>query len=66
MMAIAVELVDKVPSVTHARHGSWINTDRFPKRTPRAKASNGFGGHAPAGKFFRFLTSLKSITFLGF
>ena len=52
MMAIAVELVDNVPSVTHARHGSWINTDRFPKRTPRAKASNGVRGACSRGKIF--------------
>ena len=43
------------------RQGSWINTDRFPKRTPKAKSSSGVRGmgQAPAGKVFRFLRSLK-------
>ena len=52
MMAISVEFVDNV-----SRHGSWINTDRFPKQTPKEKSSSGVRGlgHAPAGKCFRFL-----------
>ena len=39
------------------RHGSWINTDRFPKQTPKEKSCSGVRGleQAPAGKFFRFL-----------
>ena len=39
------------------RHGSWINTDRFPKQTPKEKSSSGVRGlgQAPAGKCFRFL-----------
>lgn len=47
---------------THqSQRGSWINTDRFPKQTPKAKSSSEVRGmgHAPAGKCFGFFMSLK-------
>ena len=34
-----------------SRHGSRINTDRFPKRPPKAQASSGVQGWAPLGNF---------------
>ena len=36
------------------RRGSRINTDRFPKRAPKAQASTGVQGMLPLRKFFRF------------
>ena len=44
-MAIAVEFVDDVPSVTQAQK----KLTRFPKRTPRAKASFRGGGRGGGG-----------------
>ena len=46
------------------RRGSRINTDRFPKRAPRAQASRGIRGILPRGNVVDF-NSLKS-PFLGF
>ena len=47
-----------------ARRGSKINTDRFPKRAPKAQASSGVRERAPPGKNLD-VYSLKS-PFLGF
>ena len=46
------------------RRGSRINTDRFPKRAPKAQASSGVRGLAPPRNYLDFY-SLKS-PFLGF
>ena len=46
------------------RCGSRINTDRFPKRAPKARASSGVREKAPPGKKLDFYY-LKS-PFLGF
>ena len=46
------------------RRGSRINTDRFPKRAPKAQASRGVRRRPPPGNFLDFY-SLKS-PFLGF
>ena len=46
------------------RRGSRINTDRFPKRAPKAQASSGVREKAPPGKKLDFYY-LKS-PFLGF
>ena len=46
------------------RRGSRINTDRFPKRAPKAQASRGVRRRPPPGNFLDF-HSLKS-PFLGF
>ena len=48
----------------YVRRGSRINTDRFPKRAPKAQASSGVREKAPPGKKLDFY-SLKS-SFLGF
>ena len=47
-----------------SRRGSRINTDRFPKRAPKAQASSGVRGLAPPRNYLDFY-SLKS-PFLGF
>ena len=46
------------------RRGSRINTDRFPKRAPKAQAFSGVRGLAPPRNYLDFY-SLKS-PFLGF
>ena len=53
-----------VPVVVVLRRGSRINTDRFPKRAPKAQASSGVQERAPPGKNLDFY-SLKS-PFVGF
>ena len=40
--------------MTINRHGSRINTDRFPKRAPKAQASCRFRGRVPSGCFSGF------------
>ena len=46
------------------RRGSRINTDRFPKRAPKAQASRGVQGMFPLGKFFGFY--FTKVSFPGF
>ena len=46
------------------RRGSRINTDRFPKRAPKAQASSGVQGMLPLRKFFRFY--FTKVSFPGF
>ena len=46
------------------RRGLRINTDRFPKRAPKAQASRGVREQAPTGKKIGFL--LLKVSFPGF
>ena len=46
----------KAAKVKSTRHGSTINTDRFPKRAPKEQASSGVRGHAPLGNLIWILT----------
>ena len=54
----------RITSEDEGRRRFRINTDRFPKRTPKAHASMGVRGYASPGNFSDF-NSLKS-PFLGF
>ena len=49
---------------TRSRRGSRINTDRFPKRAPKAEAFGGFGGTSQWEIFFDF--NFPKSPFLGF
>ena len=49
---------------TRSRRGSRINTDRFPKRAPKAQAFAGSGGMSQWESFFDF--KLPKVPFLGF
>ena len=49
---------------TRSRRGSRINTDRFPKRAPKAQAFGGFGGTSQWKIFFDF--NFPQSPFLGF
>ena len=49
---------------TRSRRGSRINTDRFPKRAPKAEAFGGFGGTSQWEIFFDF--DFPKSPFLGF
>ena len=49
---------------TRSRRGSRINTDRFPKRAPKAQAFGGSGGMSQRDIFFDF--NFPKSPFLGF
>jgi len=48
---------------TRSRRGSRINTDRFPKRAPKAQAFGGPGA-CPNGKMFSILTSQSPLSWV--
>ena len=66
LKAVNMSLIDEADLLflQRARRGSRINTDRFPKRAPKARAFSGVRGLAPPRNYLDFY-SLKS-PFLGF
>ena len=61
-------LLNKVPykgtrTKTRSRRGSRINTDRIPKRAPKAEAFGGLGA-CLNGKFFSILNFPKSLSWV--
>ena len=51
-------------SKTRSRRGSRINTDRFPKRAPKAQAFAGSGGMSQWEIFFLILTSQSPLSWV--
>ena len=46
--------------IYYSRHGCRINSDQFPNRVPKAKASRGVWGHTPTGDFLDFTVNSLS------